>query len=318
MAVDPWYSDRSSTLPEPEQLLGEFEAFENALAAGGPIAVTGRPYAGRGAVLDHAAAVLGTDVVQLDPSEPARTTLDDDPLVLDHCQQLYTREIGGFELLRETLSTLSASDQTLVAGFNEFAWAYLDQIENISDVFAETFAVRPFSTADLETFVRDRRTLPSIEEDRLGDSLVSMTQYPVGWGRTIPIPDLDFAVLNDQVWPTPKPTQSVFDRLRSLSNGNPGVALALLDDHDGETISPSDLTTPDLELDDQGDFLLRLLLADERSDREYLAGRIGDRFDRLLGRLERAGFVTIDGDAVVLRPIGVPTAIERTGRRQML
>lgn len=176
MAVDPCQPDSPSTLPAPEQLLDEFEAFEEALDAGRPIAVTGRPYGGRKAVLDHAGSVLDTAVARLDPTDSAHTDLDTGPLVLEHCQQLYTREVGGFERLRETLTMVTAADRTLVAGFNEFAWAYLDRVENISDAFAETFAVRPLSTAELETYVRDRRTLPPVEEDNLGDSLVSVTR----------------------------------------------------------------------------------------------------------------------------------------------
>ncbi|MXR51683.1 hypothetical protein GRX03_08715 [Halovenus sp. WSH3] len=306
-----------STPPTPERLLSEFEAFEEALAADRTIAVAGEPYAGRGALLSHAADALGAERVRLDPTDPGRirAEIGGGPLVVDDCQQLYTRRIGGFDLLRDVLTALSDADHAVVTGWNDRAWAYLDQVESVGEVFAESFSIRQFSPDELEAYVRDRREVPEIEGDNLGDSIVSTDDRT--W-RGISVPSLDFGVLNDQIWPTPEPTKSFFSRLCALSRGNPGVALAVFDRASRDGVSPSDLETPAVDLDETGDFLLRLLLAGERSDSEILADRVGERYGRLLGRLDRAGITSRDGDSVILTPVGVPTAVERTERRRIL
>lgn len=320
MAVDQRQDDHfPATPPTPERLLNDFEAFEEALDAARTIAVTGSPYGGRDSLLAHAADYLDTDHVRLGPSEPTtvRSELDGTPLVVDNCQQLYSREIGGFDVFREDLTALTRSDQAVVTGWNSVAWTYLDRIEAVSDVFDEVIPVRQLPPDELETYVRDRREIPTIEGDNLGDSIVSAEQFSTGWGQ-FSLPKFDLGVLNDQVWPTPEPTEAFFGRLCSLSRGNPGVALAIFDQLDEGVVSPSDLTTLSIEFDDTGDFLLRLLLAGECVDSESLAERVGERYDRLIGRLTRAGIAAQNGEAVVLTPLGVPTAVDRTERRRML
>jgi hypothetical protein len=310
--------ETSSTPPERDLLLSEVTAFEAALDAGRTIAVTGEPYAGRGSVLEYAADVLDTELIRLDPGEPAgRLELGAGPLVVDDCQQLYTRRVGGFDQLRETLTALLNSDQPVVTGWNTVAWVYLDRVEAIGDAFDEEISVQQLSADELEAYVRERREIPTIEGDDLGDSVVSAEEYSAGW-VDLRVPKIDLGVLNDQIWPTPVPARAFFDRLRSLSRGNPGVALALLDQLDDEPVSPSDLTTPSVDLDETGDFLLRLLLGSERADPGLLADRIGSRFERLVGRLDRAGITTRDGDSLVLTPLGVPTALERSEWRRIL
>lgn len=319
MAVEPRGQQLSPSPPEPERLLADVEEFETALDAGRTVAVTGGPYAGRGSVLEYAASILDVDRIRLDPENPAhlRSTLGSGPLVVDDCQHLYTRRIGGFESLRETLTEIAGSDHAVVTGWNNIAWAYLDRVEAVSTVFDETVPVHQLAPDELEAYVRERRAVPPVEGDDLGDSIVSTERYSTGWGD-LTLPQIDLGVLNDQVWPTPQPTTAFFERLCSLSRGNPGVALALFDRLDGDAVSPSDLTTPTVDLDETGDFLLRLLVASERTDPQLLAERIGDRFDRLVGRLTRAGITARDGDSLVLTPVGVPTALDRTERRGIL
>jgi len=73
---------------------------------------------------------------------------------------------------------------------------------------------------------------------------------------------------------------------------------------------------PDRDLNREEAFCLRIVLAKERVKREQLSTII-DTLDRVLGRLSRAGLVTVEDDIVELVPAAVPaaaaTATERGG-----
>ncbi len=307
-----------ATPPEPEQLLSECTPFEDALEAGATIAVTGGQYAGRSSVLEYAADALETTQTRLDPGESTGgLAVEADPLVVDNCQHLYTRAVDGFDRLQETLTAIANSDGTVVTGWNDLAWSYLDRIEAIDKVFDEHVSIQALSADELEAYLRERREIPTIEEDTLGDSIVSSETYTTGW-REVTLPKIDFGVLNDQLWPTQNPAQAFFARLCSLSRGNPGVALALFDQLTGGPVSPSDLTTPSIDVEETGVFLLRLLLGNERAAPELLADRVGGQFDRLVGRLTRAGITTRGGDSLMLTPTGVPTALDQVERRRII
>lgn len=309
------------SLPDGPALLADPDGFEQTLEDGGTVAVTAPPYAGREQLLDHAADALDADRVRLGPGEGE--TLSDElgtgPVVVDGCHHLYNREIDGFGALREGLEMLAQTETTVITGWNRTAWEYLDRIERVSESIDNHHSVRPFGATEIESLLQETRELPMFEEDTLEDSVFSTATYAIGSGtRTLALPRVDFDILRRRLQPRREASDAVFGRLQALSSGNPGVALALFDEHTDSSLSPSDLTTPSVGLDETGDFLLSLLLANERVEAEWLVDRVGDRTERILGRLDRAGIGSWDGSQFVLEPLGVPTATKRTERRRIL
>lgn len=324
MTATPAVSDALSGL-EYDALLDDPEAFEAALeTAEGPIAVVGAPFAGRKRVLDRAEAALDATRERFGRSAAKERPVDDVgdwPLVVDDCQHLYDRRVGGFESLSAALDALAGTSEPVVTGWNAYAWSYLDAVRGVEDVFAHRFSVRGLPRDELASFVRSQTSsLPTFRQDEWDGDLVTMGERSFGDGAvTVPFPVVDRDRLRASFETSDDPETSVFKRLASVADGNPGVALALWERsrRDGE-IRPSDIDVPTIDLDHPGAFLLRILLSEGVVDATVLAERYGTAVERRLGRLEGAGIVTRDGETVRLEPAGVPGAVELTERRRIL
>jgi len=315
---DDWLADLDAAT-----LLDDAEQFDDQLAAGETLAVVGAPFGGRELVLDYAAERLDATRLSLDsagePADAADAILDhlgDGPLVVENCQQLYDRTVGGFEYLDATLRVLSGADGTVVTGWNRYAWSYLEAVRDVEAAVAERFAVQGLSRPDLADLVRSQiASLPSFRTADRDQSLVAARRYPVGW-RDLEVPVLvpDREGIRSLFTTAPDAETAVFERLRALADGNPGVAAALWErNHTGDELLPGDIDAPTVDLDRVEAFLLRIVLESEAVDRDLLLARGGERCDRLLGRLDREGIVN-DGDLVRLAPAGVPAASEATER----
>jgi hypothetical protein len=308
-----------------DTLLEDAEAFEAALeAAEGPVAVVGAPFGGRSRVLDHAAEALDADRMTLDPSANRETlveALGDGPLVVDDCQHLYERRVGGFESLAATLGALAKTSELVVTGWNSYAWSYLDAVRDVEDVFVHRFFVRKLPPEDIASFVRDHtESLPTFRHDERDADLLTIREHSLGEGRlTVPVPVLERDRLRAVFETTDDPETAVFNRLAGAADGNPGVALALWErSRRGGEIRPSDVASPSVDLDHAGAFLLRVVLSQSLVSEAMLADRFGVDAERPLGRLERAGIVSREAEGVRLEPTGVPAAIDATERRRIL
>ncbi|MFQ3320664.1 MAG: hypothetical protein ACI8UR_000618 [Natronomonas sp.] len=312
-----------------ETLLGEaHEPFEAALSdpTAGPLAVVGDPYGGRETVLDRAETRLDATRVRLDQNTGAdavEAALGDGPLVVDDCHQLYTRSVGGFEPLSSVLDALATADVPVVTGWNSYAWSYLDAVRDIETAFSTRTDVEGLSATQLLEFIRSKEaSLPEFRRDELDEALLMTQEISLGsTGRTVSVPMPNREAIEARRADRPDPSDAVFERLADLSNGDPGTALALWKrHHDAEILRPSALEVPttDETFDREAAFCLRIILATERVARSTLSDRIGDRFDRLLGRFTRAGFVTVSNGVVQLDPAAVPTVAKITERGRIL
>lgn len=310
-----------------ETLVDDRESLDTALEGtdGWPLAVVGDPFAGREVVLDYAAAQLDATRFSLDPGADVgavREALGDGPVVIDGCQQLYERRIGGFAPLEEFLRLLATADTPVVAGWNRYAWAYLTRVRELDEAFATHVDVGPVSAERLAELLLARYdTAPEFvaeEPDRDGPVTVRRFEVTVaGRPRSLPVP-VPTALLAESSPPNPRDV--VFERLAAASGGNVGVAAALWEQGRGETMRPSDVGVPedDLSLDRDESFCLRVLLAKERVARDELAALVDSDLDRILDRLRRAGLATQSAAVVSLDPARLPAAITHTEKRRIL
>ena len=312
-------------------LLGDdHEAFEAILSdkGAGPVAVVGDPFSGRGYVLDRAVRDLDAARVCLDPGDgidQTRSRINGGPVVIEGCQHLYERRIGGFEELSSFLDDLASIDATVVTGWNRYAWSYLAAVQSLDREFPVTVEVQPLPAERIAELVLNRYDgMPSfVADDPERGGLVVTTRHEIGWR--------DWAVSVPVPMPSPvavrglfsegnlDPKDVTFGRLAAVSNGNLGVATAIWETHQGSEVRPSDIAAPasDRDLDREEAFCLRIVLAKERVNRVQLAG-IVDGLDRVLGRLSRDGFVAIEDDVVELVPAAVPAAAPATERGRVL
>jgi hypothetical protein len=317
---------------------------------GDPVAVVGRPFGGRERVLERVADRLGARQEALTPGDGPPSL--GDATVAAGTHHLYNRSVGGFEPLDALLDRLTRTDSPLVTGWNWYAWSYLTHARDVEAAF-EAVAVPGIDREAVGALVQGWsptvtfRAPPAEERGLLGVDRRTLSLPLVG-AREVPVPTVDPGVLGRDAEEDPE--AAVIQRLTAVSNGNPGVAQALWfdcieADAGSTTVDPTDLRTPverrseraterDRAQRERGTagagtptgtnvagtdrrtgFCCRLVLAGERLPRRVIRDSVRDA-DRLLGRLERRGYLTLDDGEARLRPAAVPDAIDLTeGRR---
>jgi hypothetical protein len=249
-----------------------------------------------------------------------------DIVLVDNCQLLYSRKIGGFEKLDLFLNTVASSKKLFIITWNQFSWNYLRFVYPLESIFAVRIELPRLGLEDLKkmvmatcewqmTFTEDEKTK---KEERLG-----LTEFPVDIGpfkRTfrVPVPRIDYSVLksrfpakigsSEQKDETPV-EDTVFQQLKDASEGNPGVAKAIwkrsVPRAEG-TITPGDIIKPQYKIDlnyDQA-FLLYIILCMECVNIEELKGIIDPNanVNRFVHDLERTGLISVENELLSIMP----------------
>jgi len=321
---------RGSDLDAPTLLGQDYEPFEEVLSGemAGPVAVVGDPFSGRATVLDRAVRDLDATRITLNPGDGVdqiRASNNGGPIVVENCQHLYERRVGGFAELSAFLDDLANVNRTVVTGWNRYAWAYLTAAQGLDREFPVTVEVQPLPTDRIAELILSRYDdMPAFvaDEPERGGIIVT-TRHEIGWrGRSIsvPFPTVSPVAVTELFADGDlDPTDVTFGRLAAVSDGNFGVATAIWEGHQGGEVRPSDIAplTSDRNLVYEEAFCLRLVLAKERADRTQLS-KVIDGLDRVLGRLSRDGLVTVTDGIVELVPAAMPAAAAATERRGLL
>lgn len=304
---------------------------------GGNVAVISDPYAGRDALLEYAEALLDEDAVRvrLDSSAADGTgpeIPEDRALVVADCHSLFERRIDGFAALDAFLERLALSDALVVTAWNRYAWSYLDAVRDVGDSFPVQVRIPPLDAEEIRTVVESHHGPDLPEFVDTGEAgrvkTVVFDRYPVDLpgGRTlgIPYPKPNPAwVASWSVSGTDESVEAVvFEKLRRVSNGNPGVALAIWERsvEDGE-IAPSYVAAPEagLALDDAAALLLWTVVAMESIGVDRLAALLDGQSVRTnLQLLVDRGLVTVADDTAAVAPEALHLAVAALERRQLL
>jgi len=322
-----------------------FETLERAVAdhvegEHANVAVVSDPFGGREALLDYAEQLLqgAAERVRL-TAEVSGTTEPDLPdaeaMILDDCQHLYRREIGGFDALDRVLEEMAMSDRLYVTSWNRYAWEYLKRVRDVDRTFPVVITVPELDAAGVERLVTARfgPDLPEFvdtgEAGRIKTLDVERHDVGLPGGRTasVPVPKPNTAWATG--WWTLGGDDSieavVYEKVRRVSNGNPGIATSVWEEavatgEDG-AIAPAYVRDidPEFDLDDEQAFLLLQVVAGESVRPEALTGVAGDvPVDQSLQTLASRGVVTVEDGRVSITPGGLAPAVEALRRRRLV
>lgn len=322
-------------------LEGEFDAVESAVENhldGGVanIAVVSEPFAGREVFLDYAEQEFGAATGRMRFDEFVTGELPEFPnaeiVLVDNCQYLYQREIGGFDMLKRFLDHIGTREALYVTSWNRYAWAYLTAVTDVDVAFPETIQIPRLDASQVGNLLRAHHGTP-----------LPMFEEAQGTGRMKTL-DLDWQRLQigNRGLPVPMPefnTEYVFSRFRTdaevdveavvyqriaqLSEGDPGVATIIWDESvRDDTISPSYLASVDQPIvtSPEEAFLLEVVLTNESIAFEHLAEVCDDiAVQQALQRLITQGVVTLDDqNAVHIEPTRLYSTVEHLTRRQLV
>lgn len=299
------------------------------------VAIVSEPFGGRAAFVEYVLNEVEAAEHVTFPSTAEMANLPDleehDALVLSDCHALFTRRIGGFEVLDAFLEEVAASDTFVVTAWNQYAWSYLAGVRDIGESFGRVLPDPDLGAEGVEALLRERydAEFPAFVETGEAGRVKSIgfDTYRLGvpGGRTlsVPVPGLNLAYLTSwSPWRREPDVESVvFRKIALLSNGNPGIATVLWERAvtDGE-VGPAHVEDlePSPDLDDVEEaFVLWMVLANDQRSRADLSRRLEDiAVDRVLQKLEGQGLLEVTDAAATIRPAALHAAVEfLRGRR---
>lgn len=294
-----------------------FEAIEDAVGDhlegdNANVAVISEPFAGRDVLLDYAQEFLGAATRRITFDAVVRGALPDldthEVILVDNCQYLYTREIGGFDPLDRFLAAITTSDALFVTSWNRYAWQYLDTVREVDRYFPRQIDIPALSADQVADLLTSNYgpDLPEFVETEAGGRVKTIGfdthEVPLwgDWSVGLPVPELNleyvrFRFLSD----VEEDTQAVvFQKIATLSAGDPGIATWLWERsvRDGE-IAPAyvEEVEQSLDLDHDAAFVLEIIVSKEHIARAELDRIVDiDPIDEPLQSLVHQGAVTIE------------------------
>lgn len=300
------------------------------------MAVVGEPFAGREVLLEYADEAFGAASQRVSyesvVSDPGEFTFPNaEVIIVDGCHYLYTREIGGYDVLDAFLAQVAERDAMFVTGWNHYAWAYLTQIRNIEHTFPVHIGIPTLDSTAITELLLNHYGPTMPEFVQTGDS---GRVKSVGWGRQnvsigprsvgIPVPELNLEYITSR-----SNTDEfgdieavVFEKLTYLADGNPGVAGTLWERsvRDDE-IAPSYVEEVEqaLDIDDDEAFLLELILAKGEVSVQTLQNIVVNiPVHRSLGTLADQGVIDVADGIVSLVPERLYATVDHLRGRQLV
>jgi len=299
----------------------EFEKITRAIdrfGSGAPshIAVVAEPMYGRTRIVNEIRRIYGDRVHYLSfesiisPSTlPDFSSIDSDIIVIDNCQFLATRRIGGFETLDLFLRRQITSKKLFITTWNAHSWHYLSAVMHL-DAYFPTIVILPrMDTPLLKQVIMARHKPGEIRFSDQGTAERSMffslihrsIRLPFMKKEiTVPWLKLNFTVMLRKI-PRKKRVQVstedvIFEKINRIAQGNPGVAILLWETSlNNNTLSLSAINEIPytISLDPDESFILSIILSMESLHAKDLAAITGSEMDieRVLYRLVQQNLI---------------------------
>ncbi len=326
--TDPDIANRGGAAVGCDREMKEIErAIERARSDAPPhIAIIAEPMGGRSTIVAELRRLYGNRIYYLSlefvvrqSDLPDFASLPQDIILIDNCQFLFTRKIGGFEILDSFLRTQIASKKLLITTWNAFSWQYLSSVMNIGAYFPTIIALTTMDTPVLKQMILTRHASGEIRFIEEGTAERSMffsvihreVRLPfTATELSIPWIKLNFTIMIRRLPHKKRVVVSVediiFEKINRIARGNPGVALLLWDmSMKDNAISLGAITEASysITLDTNESFILSIILSmDSLHEKDLSAIAVSEMdIQRVLYRLvqqglvrERAGYYSVE------------------------
>jgi hypothetical protein len=303
-----------------QNALAEFESGRKS-----DIAVISEPFAGRTTLINAIEQMTAQKItkVSLGSLIKNQKTLSiperaETIVIVDNCQFLYVRAIGGFHILEEFLESVVSSSSLFITTWNLYSWNYLEEVRNIGKYFPIQIKLPKLSTAEIKELLLsqyDENKIEFVDDGKPEEKrIITTVRYPLTLKRfqktfSIPFFHIDFGRLKfhlSRKEETKKAEDIIIELIYRYANGNPGVARVIWEKSlEYPTIKPSYVKecSYKIELDYSESYILFLILSMEALTKEELATITGDReIDKRLHRLAQQHLITLDHEYYKLNP----------------
>jgi hypothetical protein len=247
-------------------------------------------------------------------------------VLVDNCQYLFSRKIGGFEKLDIFLNTVALSNKLFITTWNQFSWNYLRFVYPLESIFPVRIELPRLGPEQLKKMVMANcEWQMTFAEDAIAkdDQCFGFSEFSVVLpilkrSFRVPLPRIDYFALKcriqAKIWPSKQKDATsvedrVFLRLKDVSEGNPGVAQAIWKKSVPSAkgaIKPEDIIKPQYKIDINYSqaYLLYIILCRECVTIKELKGIIdpNTNIDRSVYDLERGGLISVENELASIRP----------------
>lgn len=254
-------------------------------------------------------------------------------VIIDDCQFLYARRIGGFDILEDFLKNAASSSNLFITTWNLYSWKYLDEVLDIGRYFPVQIALPKFEAGDIKECI-----LSMYEQDEIKfagnvesekPAIIKAVKHPVTIKpfRTINIPFLkiNYSAVKFRMKTEEKVTTKdiIFEKMWGISNGNPGVAKVLWQESlEYPVIKLSKIKefSFDIELDYNESFILSVILSMGSIKKDELTEIAGHEYqmDKMLFRLAKSGLIAINDDCCRIKPEALKSAAEHLKKLRLV
>ncbi|MCD1295279.1 hypothetical protein CUJ83_09735 [Methanocella sp. CWC-04] len=281
------------------------------------IAIISEPYAGKTTLINEIERLSIKKITKISLTKIVKnkeelSALDNsEPIVLiDDCQYLYMRKIGGFDVLEYFLDRVVDPDKIFITTWNIFSWNYLNEIYQLDHYFPVVIKVPKFSQDMIKQLIMSRyqpdevKFIEDVEARNKPLIHFYMKNVKIGpFTIDMPIPEINYKNFEGlyRKKEIVAPEDVVFKKTYNVSFGNPGTAVVIWNRSlEATTIKSSKIEEPifNIDIDYSESFILSIILSMKTVSREDLKGIAGSRedIDKILYRLMTQGLITQDKD----------------------
>lgn len=288
------------------------------------IAIIAEPFAGRTTIVNEIEKINAQKATRFNLScsvkniaEMALPEQSKRIVIIDDCQFLYARRIGGFDVLEDFLKSAASSSNLFITTWNLYSWKYLDEVLDIGRYFPVQIALPRLNAGDIKECILSMYEKDEIKfaEDVESEkpAIIKAVKHPVTIKpfRTINIPFLkiDYSAVKFRLKKEEKVATEdiIFEKIMDISNGNPGVAKVLWHEsleYPVIRLSKIKEFSFDIELDYDESFILSVILSTGTVKKDELTEIAGHEYqiDKMLFRLAKSGLIAVNDDCCRIKP----------------
>jgi len=298
------------------------------------IAIIGEPYSGKTALVEEiekmnpekitrlsfSSIVSNKDEIKM-PEESKRIILIDD------CNFLYVRRIGGFEILEDFLKSAVSSGKIFITSWNLYSWNYLDEVINIGKFFPVQIKLPKFTKDQIKECLlsnykeKEIRFEEDVEFEK--EKVIESRKYAViikPLEKTINIPyfRINYGLLKIRLFKKEERVaieDIIFEKIHRISNGNPGVAKVVWQRSlEYPIIKPSKIKDEsfNIGLDYNESFVLNIIMSMKSIEKNDLSEILGPDFqvDKIIFQLSKQGLVGEKDGSYFIKPESLKSIVE--------
>jgi len=299
------------------------------------IAIVAEPMTGRSTMVAEIRRLYGDRVYYL-PLEfvvresdlPDFASLPYDIILIDNCQFLSTRRIGGFSVIDSFLRTQISSKKLFITTWNTFSWQYLSSVIHLDSYFPKRIILGRIDTPVLRDVIQARYKpgeITFLDEGIAERSMFFSIVHPkvhlpfMDDEITVPWIKLNFTVMIRKLPHHKRVIISVediiFEKINRIAGGNLGVAILLWDESlRDNTISFGNINEKSysMSLNTNESFILATIVSMETLHENDLAAIAGSEMDfkKIVYRLVQQGLVRDSNGYYSIEPFALVPVID--------